>query len=252
MRCKICGNESLPFGTARVLSRYDVSYFRCASCHFIQTEEPYWLNDAYSEAISSQDVGIMLRNRHNARATSAVISLLYPDATRFLDYGGGHGLLVRMMRDRGFNFLWSDRYANNIFARGFEHQEGLRYDLTTAYEVFEHLVNPIEDIAHLFELTDDLLVTTIVVPEPAPALPDWWYYSVNSGQHISLYSAKSLEWIAAYFGRHLLSNGEFHLFTREPRKGFLFKLAINAKAALLVNRLMKRKSLIPADHQRTQ
>ena len=75
---------------------------------FIQTEKPYWLAEAYTDALVAADVGVMQRNLQTSAVTSAVISLLFPAAKTFLDFGGGHGTFVRLMRDRGFNFFWQD------------------------------------------------------------------------------------------------------------------------------------------------
>ena len=247
MRCHICGDVSEAFASALVLSKYQVNYFRCGSCRFIQTESPHWLEEAYSEAISTLDVGVMWRNLHNAAVTSAVISLLFPNGSCFLDYAGGYGTMVRLMRDRGFNFFWSDRYAKSLYARGFEHVPGRRYDLLTAYEVLEHLPEPLVDIARMLDLADNVLVTTEVVPEPAPLPPNWWYYAVKGGQHISFYGANSLRKIASHFNVYLLSRGSYHLFTRKPQNRLLFRIATSGKTFPVVNWLRKRRSLIDAD-----
>ena len=250
MRCHICGNVSEAFATTLLLSRHQVNYFRCAACRFIQTEPPHWLEEAYSEAIGALDVGVMYRNLRNARVTSAVISLLFPHGSHFLDYAGGYGTLVRLMRDRGFNFYWSDPYAKNLHARGFEHLSGNRYDLLTAYEVLEHLPEPLNDIAVMLDLADNVLVTTELVPVPAPPPPDWWYYAVTGGQHISFYSTESLQKIASHFHVHLLSQGSYHLLTREPQSSLLFRIATCRKTIPIVNWLRKRESLIQTDFRR--
>lgn len=250
MQCKICTAESLAFGSAKVLSKHDVRYFRCPACFFVQTEEPYWLAEAYSTAIASLDVGIMQRNLQNLRVTSAIITLLFPDAARFLDFGAGHGVLVRMMRDKGFDFRWLDRHADNSFARGFEHQSGDRYDLLTAYEVMEHFVNPLDDFQSLLAYADNLLVSTLQLPDPAPQPPDWWYYAATTGQHISFYSRQSLAQLASRFGLHLVSDGQYHLFTRRPMSRIAFRFARSTKAASAINRIWRRDSLTDKDFER--
>ena len=62
MECKICESESHKFAKASVLGRYEVDYFQCSNCGFVQTEDPYWLEEAYSDAIASSDVGLVFRN----------------------------------------------------------------------------------------------------------------------------------------------------------------------------------------------
>jgi 2-polyprenyl-3-methyl-5-hydroxy-6-metoxy-1,4-benzoquinol methylase len=235
------------FGQIEVLRKYPVEYFRCEQCGFMQTEAPFWLEEAYSTAIARQDVGIMQRNLVNCELTSAVLSLFFPKASNALDFGAGHGVFVRLMRDRGFHFAWLDRYATNDYARGFEYQESAKYEFLTAFEVLEHLTDPVSDLAGMMELSDNVFVSTFTVPEPVPALSDWWYYSPTSGQHVSIYTRRSLEILAAHFGRRLLSHGSYHLFTKEPKSDTLFSLATRFRIARMVNRMYRRQSLVESD-----
>lgn len=173
--------------------------------------------------------------------------MLRPNAKQFLDFGGGHGVFVRMMRDYGFDFHWSDAYAENLFARGFEQKRSSSYDLVTAYEVLEHLPRPMDEISRMMELADDVLVSTEVLPEPPPQPKQWWYYTPSTGQHISFYSTRALEVIAKTFGRRLLSKRSFHLFTRNEASPLLFSIATQPRIARVLKFLVRRPSLMDAD-----
>ena len=247
--CKICNAPSAFFGEADVLKKYRVQYFRCEMCGFIQTETPYWLEEAYSSAIASQDVGIMQRNLLNCELTSAVLNLLFPNVSSAIDYGAGHGMFVRLMRDKGFNFYWSDLHATNDYARGFECEEGSTCDFLTAFEVLEHLNDPIAELSKLMSLSDNVFVSTYIVPKPAPGLSDWWYFVPSTGQHISFYTRESLLLLAARFGRSLLSVGPYHLFTKREQRSLLYRMAINSRIAPIVNRIYRRSSLTASDFQ---
>jgi uncharacterized Zn finger protein len=41
--CKICGHLSQKFDVAKILNKYNVNYYCCLECGFVQTDEPYWL-----------------------------------------------------------------------------------------------------------------------------------------------------------------------------------------------------------------
>lgn len=249
-RCKVCGTASAFFDETDVLRKYLVQYFRCEGCGFIQTESPYWLEEAYSSAIARQDVGIIQRNLANCEVTAAVLNLLVPKVSSAVDFGGGHGMFVRLMRDKGFNFYWDDLHATNDYARGFESNQGATYDFLTAFEVLEHLTDPIADLSMMMSLSSNVLVSTCIVPQPAPRLLEWWYYVPTTGQHIAFYTAESLRILAGRFGRNLLSVGAYHLFTKEPKSHRLFRLANNYRIAKVVNRVCRRPSLIESDFQK--
>ena len=99
--CKICNTLIESFDTSVVLGRYPVEYFVCPNCGFIQTEEPYWLDEAYSDAIVDSDIGLMGRNIALSKMVAAILSVCLPHCKTFLDYGGGYGIFVRLMRDAG-------------------------------------------------------------------------------------------------------------------------------------------------------
>ncbi len=231
MNCKICQKPTSSFANAKIRSQYQVAYFRCAHCGFIQTEDPYWLAEAYQEAINQSDTGLLQRNILMANITGLIIRFLIKERGNFIDYGSGYGLFVRLMRDKGFSFRWFDTYCQNIFARGFEHHQGLvPYHLLTAFEVMEHLVDPLQEIPKMLKLSPNILFSTLLLPSPVPAPQEWWYYGLEHGQHISFYTRASLEVIASHFGLYLYSNPlnrQIHLLSEKKCSPFLFSILSN-------------------------
>jgi hypothetical protein len=154
-----------------------------------------------------------------------------------------------MMRDKGFDFLWRDLYASNDYARGFEYRNGESCDFLTSFEVLEHLVDPLEELSTMMALSDNVFVSTLPLPDPPPRLSEWWYYVPSTGQHISFYTPKSLQAVARRFGRHLLSHGGYHLFTKRPINRLLFRVAMSYKASLILRPLSRRRGLIESDFE---
>ncbi|MBK7438832.1 MAG: hypothetical protein IPK94_03535 [Saprospiraceae bacterium] len=54
------------------------------------------------------------------------------------------------MRDYGFDYYWSDNYCQNLLARGFEAKQNEYFDAITAFELFEHILNPLEEVKKCF------------------------------------------------------------------------------------------------------
>jgi hypothetical protein len=151
------------------------------------------------------------------------------------------------MRDSGFDFRWYDRHASNDYARGFEYEPGEPCEFLTAFEVLEHLTDPVADLEGMMEIAENLFVSTMLVPEPTPKIADWWYYMPSSGQHISFHTRESLRLLAKRFGRQLLSHGSYHLFCRRPQNRFRFLLASRFKTSRLLNLAFRRPTLLDQD-----
>ena len=71
--------------------------------------------------------------------------MFFDPKAKFLDYGGGYGMLVRLMRNYGFDFYYFDKYCQNLFANGFDLKDSAcsRFELLTAFELFEHFSEPV-------------------------------------------------------------------------------------------------------------
>ncbi|GAB6392746.1 MAG: class I SAM-dependent methyltransferase [Treponematales bacterium] len=244
--CKICAAGMTVFDTAQVLRKYQVSYYHCPRCGFVQTEEPYWLNEAYTKAISRLDTGVMARNMNNA-ANLLFFLRFIPDGP-CLDFGGGHGVLTRMMRDYGFDFYHCDKYAENLFAAGFEGDLAKKYNLITSFENFEHFANPMKEIKNMLSSGNALYFTTELITGGGgrpPRIKDWWYYTPNTGQHIAFYAKTTLEYIAKTFNMRLLTDDHStHILYKDKlNTQFFTMLKVYRKLnALRFSRLFQRPS----------
>lgn len=254
VRCKVCRSRSEAFESATILGKYQIEYFRCGTCGLIETEKPYWLAESYAEPIAQTDIGLVERNVDFARRTAPILQLLFRGARKFVDYGGGYGLFVRMMRDRGYNFYRYDKYCSNLFANGFDaHIEAdeSQFDLLTAFEVFEHLVDPLAEVARMLALSRNILFSTCLIPREAPPRPkEWWYYALQTGQHVTLYTVESLKRLAEENNLYFHSAGSLHLLTEQSIPNWKFRMVCGARFQRLVRLIPNRPSLLADDFRR--
>jgi hypothetical protein len=241
MISKITGGPTRFLFTEKLLKRYDVKYYACIETGFIQTEEPYWLQEAYSSAITKLDTGLIFRNE---LLRDKLIKIIYnsfdPDGS-FLDFAGGYGIFTRMMRDRGFDFYHYDIYCENLFAEYFslaDVQQKSNFVFVTAFEVFEHLVDPLVEIKRILDFSDTVIFTTELVPQQIEKASDWWYFTPETGQHIAFYTRKSLEFIAAQLNCFFGTDGiQTHIFTKHEG----LKNVLDIKKEPFFIRLIRRK-----------
>ena len=253
IRCNICNSDTSPLARTVILNKYEIQYYSCDHCGFVQTESPYWLEEVYSSAIARSDIGLINRNIKFSNFCSALIPMFYDSKTPFLDYGGGNGMFVRMMRDSGFQFYWLDKYASNQFAAGFEAPGDIKFSLLTAFEVFEHLPQPLEAIEDMFHYSDTVIFSSRLLPRWKIMPTEWWYFTADTGQHISLYSKESLKFIAQKLNVKFSSNGiSLHVFSPITIPTILLKALSYPPFASMVSKLVNlgRQSLLEQDYYR--
>lgn len=256
MKCNICHSESNRLFVKRILNKYDVSYFKCSSCGFVQTENAYWIKEAYENIITSLDIGLVYRNLYLSTVSQAVLTNFFSDKAKFLDYGGGYGLFVRLMRDRGFDFFRQDKYCENIFAKNFDVTDlpsETKFEVITTFEVFEHLEDPVSEIQKILNHGDSILFSTELQPSTVQ-LSDWEYLALETGQHIALYSFETLKRIAGIFNLNIYSNfSNIHLLTSKKINQSVFKLLTRSKIASVYNMFCsKQLSLLQQDYNYTK
>jgi hypothetical protein len=215
MTCKICQQKMDEVFNALVLGKYQVRYHHCPHCGFLQTEDPFWLDEAYKEPINAEDTGLLTRNMFFSNTTALLLFFLFDKDKKFLDYAGGFGVFTRLMRDIGFDFYWHDPFTTNLLARGFELNDAAeQVELLTTFESFEHFRDPVAELQKMLAYSSNILFSTCLTPSPVPP-SDWWYYQFEHGQHISFYSKQSLLHLAQKHGLHFYSHNFLHLLTKK-------------------------------------
>lgn len=242
-QCPICESKREKCFQAQILNKYNVQYFFCKNCGFLQTQEPHWLDEAYSSAIAVSDVGIIARNIAISKKLACILYLLFDKDGKYLDIAGGYGLLTRMMRDIGFDFYWSDLYCQNMFAREFEVENtSKQFSAITAFEVLEHIYQPIDFLTQsLKKAHTSTIIFSTELFFGQPAKPsEWWYYSLETGQHISFYQYSTLEFIAKRLSLNLYSYSNLHILTDKAINTVLWKLAVSRLSRLIQVYVKKR------------
>jgi hypothetical protein len=215
--CRLCGNESIEKFHLCGLSKIEVAYFECMNCGSLQTQEPNWLDEAYAKSnLSDLDVGAAQRVVVN-QAFVLLFAKLFK-LRLILDFGGGDGLLCRLLRDRGLDAYTADEFGIAAYARPFGGSLTRCYDLVTAFEVFEHFRDPSVSLARLFDSRPRFIVASTEVYSGQGS--NWWYLAPQSGQHVFFYSRKALHLLAKTHEYSYYGLSGRHVFAREPLSRF--------------------------------
>jgi SAM-dependent methyltransferase len=201
------------------LAGIPVYYVLCDSCRFCWALElNQWPLAKFKDCIYNADYisvdpdYLEVRPTANAKRLRAMFPNL-PSDIRHLDYGGGNGLLSKLLRESNWDSVSYDPFVDGEVDPG---RFG-RFDFITAYEVFEHVPDLqilLTSLCALLTHNSLLLFSTLISDgniETKKRL-DWWYASPRNG-HISLFSRKSLSILAEGRGFKFgsFSNG-LHVF----------------------------------------
>lgn len=214
--------EAVRKGEYRPLSGIPVYYYMCKNCGFCFAPEfSKWdLND-FSEKIYNDNYIEVDPEHEKDRPEMIAQSLIKAfsgkeNDIKHLDYGGGNGLLSYLLAKSGWDTLSYDPFFDKEVALNTLGQ----FNLITAYEVFEH----VPDINNLITQLDALLSDEGIILF-STLLSDgnirenqrlsWWYVSPRNG-HISIFSKKSLNILAAKYNFHCGNiSTAYHIFFRK-------------------------------------
>jgi len=238
INCRLCGGVAHKQFSMAVLRRYPISYYRCSGCDSLQTDEPHWLAEAYKRHLSTLDTGAAQRNLTNLFAAYSLSRI-----TQFrdvIDFGGGDGLLCRLLRDFGFNCFVHDAHAIPTYAQGFTTATFDRPEAVLAFEVLEHFAWPSKELDLIFESRPrTVLITTALYDRQGC---DWWYLAPETGQHIFFYSVKAIHWIAKRYGYVAVIAGGYVVFCGGENLGvfkkFLIRIVLDRRVLRLAGAIL--------------
>lgn len=222
--CRVCGGMARLFdvvdfnksceevkGKFLPLSGAAVYYARCDACGFCYAPEfQKWSRDEFRRHVYNERYIDIDPDYVDARprAHATILHNTFRQqvsAVRHLDYGGGLGLLSRLLRESGWSSASYDPFVDVTVST-----ESLgQFNCITAFEVFEHVVDPkalMRDLKALLAPGGIVIFSTGL--SDGNILPGqrltWWYASPRNG-HVSLFSRASLDILARSFGFNLRS-----------------------------------------------
>lgn len=234
--CPICNSEAhlygeLDFsknceerrGTIIPYTGLMVGYNRCQNCGHIFAPCFFdWLPYDYTDHIYNDDYIIAdpeyvsIRPNGMADGLQNSFDSVVPFINH-LDYGGGDGLMSKLLQNKGWKSESYDPYGQSS-----QELPTKKYNFITAFEVLEHTAYPLETIETICSLLDEdggiLMLTTGLTDYEVDdnRKLSWWYIAPRNG-HIGIFSSKSISLLAQKLGLTITSfEGKFILYKKLP------------------------------------
>jgi len=222
--CAVCSSNTKFLFSYEVRGEHLASLRECLTCHFTFIVNPYWLADSFTSELNGLDIGSVDRCLVLADFLEVFIRSEKMASSNFLDWGGGYGLLARIMRDRGLDFVSHDLYTRALFVDSFEIAEDTTFELVTMSEVALHLPDPIPIFRKILESTTTIIFTAVIAPDEISS--DWWYLMPDTGQHVAIYHEDTLQYLAKNLGVQVTTDGRYFHVLHRNRLGIKSRLII--------------------------
>ena len=236
--CRLCHNAAKPIFEHQVLGKHNVQYYICDNCDALMTEDPYWLEEAYSSNLCVLDVGAVARVMANFSALMCLSRIFSIKSS--IDFGGSDGLLTPMLRDYGLKAFSEDKYAKATYARGYTAPEFMTPDLISAFEVFEHMAKPIDDLDYLFGKKPKIIIFSTELYSGQGK--NWSYLAPEEGQHILFHTKKSLKMVGDKYKYKFIIVGRYKMFVSQDSysaaRVFLLKCFLRIPVLSLIRALL--------------
>ncbi len=206
------------------LSGIPVYYALCGKCGFCFAPELMtWGLERFEERIYNDEYVVVDPDYIEARprTNAATLISIFKDrahSVRHLDYGGGDGLLAKILRESNWQSISYDPFVD----RNINVEQLGKFELITAFEVFEHVPDVqklMSDLRSLLSGNGLVLFSTLLSDGNIHSNQriSWWYASPRNG-HISLFSRNSLAILAQNNGFNFgsFSEGLHIFFTKVP------------------------------------
>ena len=222
--CPVCRSEA-----PHALTKENCDYYQCSQCEFLfhraddrglqkansleSYDEAYWEKERV-EAARREKEDCFLR-------ALELVYLSKIKVNNILDFGCGLGITVQMLRDQaGLNAVGVDRSGEfaptdylhrcDLEDLAFKYPPGF-FDAIYSIEVFEHLEHPgpiLLQLGSLLKPEGKILINTGTREYLAKYDPELNYIDPRGRGHISIYSLKSLDRLAAAIGRRAAFLGD--------------------------------------------
>ena len=206
--CKICGSETiLVFNRGWSGKPYNLSYYRCndEKCIFLHTDYiDNWSDEQISKMYEGHICGGGDQREYLPLDKVNLAKVILPNAHKILDVGSGEGLGVSVLRKAGFEAYGYDVVPPNVcqeyITTGDRACVGGTYDVVTAIEVLEHLIEPVDTCRWIASLLKEggVFAFSTYTFDPNRHDANWWYLDIVG--HVSLHTRSSLRLLAEASG----------------------------------------------------